>query len=401
MGKSFKARVVKIGKKWRLDYFNEDGIRRRIRFPTWTEANNERIRIEGELKVGIHVDPKKIPTFEEFAKGWFQSRVEKSREAGKGYRPSTLAAWQAQIDNHLIRRLGKYPVNEIDVGSIERAKTNWTTKKIEGGHGLSDRTANKVLTTLVRILKKALKDKLITTFNPATLVEREKDGTGEQTEDGQRIERDMAVTEENVLTPEEIMRLILAAKPGLYRTIITTIAYTGMRHDEALALRWSDVEPLEAGEVRVTRTLSTAKVKGEENQNRFRWFDPKTKAGRREIPIGKELIDYLRDWKPKCPQSRHDLVFPSLLGEPLHRSNILRYGLYPAIEQAGVKYITMHGLRHSYASMLITLKRPITEISRFLGHKDVSVTMRIYAHFLKPKKKDTMTDLGKMINGAG
>ncbi len=60
----------------------------------------------------------------------------------------------------------------------------------------------------------------------------------------------------------------------------------------------------------------------------------------------------------------------------------------------------MHGLRHSYASMLITLKRPITEISGYLGHKDVSVTMRIYAHFLKPKDKDTMTDFARMINDA-
>ena len=264
MAKSFKARIYKLGKKYRLDYFNEDGVRRRIRFPTWTEANNERVRIEGELKTGTHVDPNKIPTFKDLAKTWMASRLEASKEKGKGYRPSTLAAWQTQIDNHLILRLGKHPVNEIDVGMIEQARKTWMTDKVKGGHGLSARTASKVLTTLVRIFNKALKDRFII-YNPAKLAERDKEGTGEQTEDGQRIERNMAVTEENVLTPEEIKRLILAAKPGLYRTIITTIAYTGMRHDEALALRWSDVEPLEAGEVRVTRTLSTAKVKGEEN----------------------------------------------------------------------------------------------------------------------------------------
>ena len=153
MAKSFKARIYKMGKKYRLDYFNEDGVRRRIRFRTWTEANNERIRIEGELKNNTHVDPKK-------------------------------------------------------------------------------------------------------------------------------------------------------------RT---------------------DVEPLEAGEIRVEGTLSTAKVKGEENQNRFRWFDPKTSAGRREIPIPKDLVEHLRDWKRRCPPNTHNLVFPSPLGEPLHRSNILKRGLYPAV----------------------------------------------------------------------
>lgn len=60
----------------------------------------------------------------------------------------------------------------------------------------------------------------------------------------------------------------------------------------------------------------------------------------------------------------------------------------------------MHGLRHSYASMLILLRRPITEVSRYLGHADVSITMRVYAHFLKLKKQDTMSDLeGLVQNG--
>jgi len=43
--------------------------------------------------------------------------------------------------------------------------------------------------------------------------------------------------------------------------------------------------------------------------------------------------------------------------------------------------------------MLILLKRPITAVSSYLGHADVAVTMKIYAHFLKEKKQDTMSDL--------
>jgi integrase len=41
------------------------------------------------------------------------------------------------------------------------------------------------------------------------------------------------------------------------------------------------------------------------------------------------------------------------------------------------KALTMHGLRHTYASMLILLKQPITEVSEYLGHADVSITMRV------------------------
>jgi integrase len=47
--------------------------------------------------------------------------------------------------------------------------------------------------------------------------------------------------------------------------------------------------------------------------------------------------------------------------------------------------------------MLILLGRQIPEVSRYLGHADVSITMRVYTHFLKPKKQDAMSDLERLI----
>ena len=68
--------------------------------------------------------------------------------------------------------------------------------------------------------------------------------------------------------------------------------------------------------------------------------------------------------------------------------------------EAGIeKAVTMHGLRHTYASMLILIRRPIMAVSAYLGHADVAVTMKIYAHFLKEKKQDTMSDLERLIHG--
>jgi integrase len=57
----------------------------------------------------------------------------------------------------------------------------------------------------------------------------------------------------------------------------------------------------------------------------------------------------------------------------------------------------MHGLRHTYASMLILLGRKIPEVSCYLGHADLAVTMTVYAYFLKSKKQDTMSDLERLI----
>jgi integrase len=237
--------------------------------------------------------------------------------------------------------------------------------------------------------------------NPVDVLESNKDESGEQTEVGERLKDDQEVTERDVLTPEESKRLILAAEPGLYRTIITTALYSGARHSELLALRWVDVN-LDAKVIHIRRTLSTARVKGEV-ADKFRWFDPKTKKGRRDIPVGGLLINALLGWKEKSPKSRLDLVFPTEAGEPCHRSNILRYGLYPALERAAIeKKIDMHALRHTYASMLIMLGREIPKVSAYLGHADVGVTLKVYCHFinLRDKKTDEMDDLEGLVQNA-
>ncbi len=61
-------------------------------------------------------------------------------------------------------------------------------------------------------------------------------------------------------------------------------------------------------------------------------------------------------------------MFCNEFGEPCDRTGIGRYGLRPALYQAGIdKAVSMHGLRHTYASLLILLGRKIPEISRYLG----------------------------------
>jgi integrase len=60
----------------------------------------------------------------------------------------------------------------------------------------------------------------------------------------------------------------------------------------------------EKGTVEIRRSMSTAKVKREATQGKVRWFDPKTKQGKREIPIPPQLVATLKEWKEKCAQSR-------------------------------------------------------------------------------------------------
>jgi hypothetical protein len=91
------AAVYKIGKKWRADWTDNEGIRHRMRFDTKGEADAALTEIRSQLNAGIYVAPKKIPTFGALADEWIAGRIEESRKPGEGYRPSTLSQWQSHI----------------------------------------------------------------------------------------------------------------------------------------------------------------------------------------------------------------------------------------------------------------------------------------------------------------
>jgi integrase len=75
-----------------------------------------------------------------------------------------------------------------------------------------------------------------------------------------------------------------------------------MRHDELLALRWSDID-LQAGKIFVRRSLSWARLKGETGPARPRFYEPKTKSGIRTLPAPPELLSALRVWKLECQKA--------------------------------------------------------------------------------------------------
>ena len=171
-----------------------------------------------------------------------------------------------------------------------------------------------------------------------------------------------------------------------------------MRHDELLALRWSDID-LQAGEIFVRRSLSWARLKGETGPARPRFYEPKTKSGIRTLPAPPELLSALRIWKLQCPKGELDLVFAAPTGLPAHRSNVLRYGLYPALRRAGLRRVDMHSLRHSFASALIMAGAPVTEVQYLLGHSSPQTTLKVYSHWFANTQSDSVHRLSRTLAG--
>jgi integrase len=121
----------------------------------------------------------------------------------------------------------------------------------------------------------------------------------------------------------------------------------------------------------------------EKGRVRPKFYEPKTRSGYRTLPLPSTLVAMLKVWKLQSPQSEHDLAFCRLDGQPLHRSNVLRQGLYPALLRAELRSANVKTLRHSYASGLIAAGAPITEVQHRLGHSNPAVSLKVYSHWFK------------------
>jgi len=110
-------------------------------------------------------------------------------------------------------------VTSIDAQAIERAIATWCLPKEQGGRGLSQRTVAKVLTTMRRIFKFGIRNRCGVEVDPTNGLRKARASRPKQGR--QALYTGLhEVTEKEVLTPQEAKQVVLAARPGVYRTII-------------------------------------------------------------------------------------------------------------------------------------------------------------------------------------
>lgn len=114
--------------------------------------------------------------------------------------------------------------------------------------------------------------------------------------------------------------------------------------------------------------------------------DPKTELSQREIPLDDDVCNLLATYGPTngllipTGSSRHGVPNPRNLRNWFNR--LIKTGKYKAI--------TFHGLRHTFATRLLTQGVAEKIVSELLGHSDVSTTSRIYANPDKTQKREAM-----------
>lgn len=212
----------------------------------------------------------------------------------------------------------------------------------------------------------------------------------------------MARKEMQALSPHEASRFLQAAREDKLGIVLSFALATGMRPEEYLALKWSDLD-LHAGNATVRRTVIWRKGGG--------WYfgEPKTSRSRRTIPIPRSLVGELADHRRKQAESRlkkgadyqnNDLVFASGEGTPILLRNLVRRHFQPLLARAELSpTLRLYDLRHSCATLLLSAGENPKVVSERLGHASIVLTLDTYSHVLPSMQQAATEKLERILYG--
>jgi integrase len=93
-------------------------------------------------------------------------------------------------------------------------------------------------------------------------------------------------------------------------------------------------------------------------------------------------------------------VFPTVAGQPWHRTRILQHVLRPTLARAGLdRRFHMHTLRHSFCSALLAQGTPPAEVQKYSGHARLSTLLDVYAHFIPSEQTGSIERLASKVLG--
>lgn len=197
-------------------------------------------------------------------------------------------------------------------------------------------------------------------------------------------------------TLEEFQKVISLLYKGDYYEHYMFISYwllfmTGMRIGEAAALQWEDID-FDTGLLTIIKTLYY------KTMDEYKFVEPKTQASNRVIVIDTDTIRELKEWKEVQQKVLKDCGFVmSYSGVPTSKHTLPR-ALNKLAELAGVHRIKIHALRHSHASLLISMGENPLIIKDRLGHEKIQTTLGTYGHLYPNSNFEVAKKLSGMLS---
>ena len=355
-----------------------------------TQAERDE-KVDAQLRAWAEeAEAREDPLFYQYAQQWFWLHT-----AGLGQK--RIADYRNAINRHICPVIGNERVSELNYSKLQAVMAAAPPSKS---------AQQKILTTLRRICSMAVRDGLLPS-SPALDLK----AAGEPSKEKEALTRSQ-------------QEKLLAAVSGLNtETFVRLCLYAGLRREEALGLTWADVD-LE-GE---TPCVAVNRVCAWDGGNKAD-VRPKLKsaAARRTIPIPAALADHLRTVKAG---SSSEYVVPGASGEAMTAAAFRR--MWDKVGQRTVRevtrkgpdgkpirrllqigeraapnappisldfHVTPHQLRHTYITELILAGVNIRRVQYLAGHKDPTVTLRIYTHLMENRVEDLAAEVAKAFPG--
>jgi integrase len=320
---------------------------KRIRktFLTLAEARAWRSETQTGVRRGTVRAPANITVQEagdELVAGMKSGRVR--NRSGDLYKPSAIRSYEAALRDHIVPRHGRTRLADVQHRDVQRIADDLLAE------GRDPSTIRNALMPLRVIFRRAVEDGDLT-VNPCAHLRL-------PAVRGRR---------ERIASPQEAERL-LAALPARDRPIWATALYAGLRRGELMALRWRDVD-LANGVIRIERAY---------DEKEHAEIEPKSRAGRRTVPIVGALRDFLVALKAS-EDPADELVFGG--NAPFQPSNVWRRA-QRAWKRAGLAPIGLHEARHTFASVLIAAGVNAKAITTYMGHASIQTTYDLYGKLM-------------------
>jgi integrase len=413
--------VYRRGRTWSygLDVGTDpEGRRKRIYqhgFRTRKEAADAKAAAITARRGGVVVDPSRLTLEAYLTQHWLPRKmprelrwVEQSASAGEAIAPvvldaatdptsdhagrvkvGTWHAYESHLRVHVVPRLGSIRLQELVAPHIDALLVDLADR------GLSPKTVRNTYAVLATALTDAVRWGLLLR-NPCDIV----------------VSPKTSLAKFDAWSLEEVRTFLGVIADHEHLAAWLVFINTGMRRGELAGLTWPNVD-LQHAELTVRWTYT-------ESRGHTLWSPPKTRKGARRMALDPVTVDALRQWRTRQDEYRRhagpawrttnadsfgrqmpDVVFTYPDGSMV-RPQTWRRLLHKICDDHGLRRISPHALRHTYATLALQASESMADmkaLSDRLGHSTIAFTLDKYADALPNHDRKLATDIARLWHG--
>lgn len=331
--------------KWRARYRDEANKEHARHFDRKVDAQRWLDEVTAATVTGTYVDPKAgLMTFARYFAEW-----------------SVRQVWATGTGAAMRLAAGCVTFGDVPLKALRRSHVEAWVKAMQT-RGLAPGTIKTRVQNVRTVLRAAVRDRMIVS-DPSEAVKLPR---------ARRAEAAMAIP-----TTAQV-RALLDAAPDWFRTFVALAAFAGLRLGEAAAVQLGDVDFLRR-QLQVTRQVQRGPGGTVE-------ITPPKYGSERPVFLAGGLVELLSVHAATVSEAAPRWLFLGEGTDPPHQ-NTIGYWWRKTCRVAGVEGVTLHDLRHFFASGLIAAGCDVVTVQKALGHAKATTTLNTYAH-LWPTAED-------------